>query len=319
MKISKLSVAVAVLMIVQSASVFGQQLQKDKGIVPGTGKLIEEVGDDFEDEKWVFNANFPKVLNNKETALSKNYPIGISANKRWFEGQKRGQPDSVRRVSTPPNGIPGSQGALAIRSLRTGGNHPTHVQQQDDFIADISGRIGEIDVTRAPNVVTRVWLPPIDEWENRTGCHFAYRVGLETNYQPRHRSWDSNDFDGAYWPGMFIHLDSKEGKGASGLDYDSAHIWMKATDDGRKMIGPYITRTGWWTLGMSVTPDGRVHYYAKAGVEDLTEDDHIGSSYPFGHRAKRFRSMFFNVCNGDDGKTWSTEFVIDDPRLYLGR
>ena len=27
--------------------------------------------------------------------------------------------------------------------------------------------------------------------------------------------------------------------------------------------------------------------------------------------------MFFNFCNYNDGRTWSTPFVIDDPRLYV--
>jgi len=85
------------------------------------------------------------------------------------------------------------------------------------------------------------------------------------------------------------------------------------------MRGPQITTSGWWTLGMSVTPDGRVHYYAKAGIEDLTAEDHIGSAYPFGYRAERVRSFFFNVCNGDDGRTWSTEFIIDDPQVFVIR
>ena len=289
-------------------------------VIPGSGTELTEVGDDFEDETWTWNANLPKVLNFKDDTHSKNFPLGAASNGRWYEGQVRGQPDSVRRVETPVGGLTGSTGSLALRSLRTGSSHPGHQQQQDDFIANIAERIGTIQVGRSPSVVTRVWFPPIDEWENRTGCHFAYRVGVETNPHARQQGGLRYDkFEGTYWPGMFIHMDSKEGKGATGNEYDSAYFWMKATDDGRQMRGPQITTTGWWTLGMSLTPDGRVHYYAKPGVEDLTANDHIGSSFPFGYRAERLRSFFFNVCNGDDGKTWSTEFVVDDAKVFTLR
>jgi hypothetical protein len=289
-------------------------------LIPGTGQHLSEVGDDFEDPAWVWNANLPKVLNHDDDTYAKNFPLGISANGRWYEGQVRGQPDSVRRVATPPGGLPGSTGALALRSLRTGTNRPGFRQQQDDFIADIARRVGSIPAGRGPSVVTRVWFPPIDQWEDRTGCHFAFRLGLETSPNARQRGGIRYEkFEGIFWPGMFIHLDSKEGNGATGREYDAAYIWMKATDDGRQMRGPQITQTVWWTLGLSVTPDGRVHYYAKPGIEDLTEEDHAGSAYPFGYRAHRMRSFFFNVCNGDDGRSWSTEFVVDDPQVFVAR
>ncbi len=293
-------------------------------LVPGTGQQILTVGDDFEDPQWQYQPNLPKVYNNKDDALSENHPVGVSANGRWYEGIKRGQPDFVQRVDTPPGGLPGSTGALALRSLRTGSTRPTFQQQQEDFIANVARAHGKIPVSQSPSVVTRVWLPPIDEWENRTGCHFAFRIALET-YPPSprsrgglFRSWEEEDeFDGTYWPGMFIHLDSREGRGATGEEYDRLHIWMKASDSGRRIVGPSIMTSGWWTLGMSLTPDGRVHYFAKPGIEDLTAEDHIASARPFGYQALRFRTFFFNVCNGDDGKTWSTAFVVDDPMVFI--
>jgi hypothetical protein len=287
-------------------------------VVPGTGQVITTVGDDFEDPAWSYQTNLPKVFNNKDHALSENLPLGVSANGRWYEGIKRGQPDVVRRVDTPPNGLPGSTGALALRSLTTGSARPGYQQQQDDFIANVMGLHGAIPASQTPSVVTRVWLPPIDEWENRSGCHFAFRIALETDLNVRSRGIArSSDFDGSYWPGMFIQMESREGRGATGRENDGVYIWMKASDDGKVIRGPQITMTGWWTLGMSVTPDGRVHYYARPGVEDLSEGDLVASAWPFGYRALRFRSFFFNVCNGDDGKTWSTEFVVDDSHVFV--
>ena len=297
------------------------ELQAQYGpVVPGRGQELETVGDDFEDPEWAWNPNLPKVLNHKDDALSENLPLGQSANRRWHEGVKRGQPDFVQRIETPPGGIPGSTGALAIGSLHTGSSRPSFSQQQEDFICNVMGNHGKIPVGQTPSVVARVFLPPIDQWENRSGCHFAFRIGLETTPPSRplfYRKSD-DDFEGIYWPGMFINMDSKEGRGATGEEHDRLYFWMKASNNGRQIRGPQITTTGWWTLGMSITPDGRVHYYAKPGVEDLTEEDHVASAHPFGYRALRFRNFFFNVCNGDDGRTWSTVFVVDDPKVYLG-
>ena len=68
---------------------------------------------------------------------------------------------------------------------------------------------------------------------------------------------------------------------------------------------------------MSFTPDGQVHYYAHPGVDDLTEADHMYSSFPYGTRCMYFDNFFVNVANWDNGKNWSTPWVIDDPAFYV--
>jgi hypothetical protein len=311
--------ATVAALVVFPSSLSGQV--RYQPLVPGTGHEVAGVGDDFEDVTWSYTPNLPKVYNNKDHAVADNFPLGESANARWHEGIKRGQPDVVRRVAPPENGLPGSTGAMLLQSLQTGSSQPGFQQQQDDFIANVVAAIGETPVSQSPSVVTRVWLPPIEEWENRTGCHFAFRISLETdNYARPVRRFGrpaENEFDGTYWPGIFINMNSREGRGGTGRENDELYFWMKASDNGQVIRGPQITSTGWWTLGMSVTPDGRVHYFAKAGVEDLTIEDHIASALPFGYRANRFRTFFFNVCNGDDGKTWSTHFVVDDTRMFV--
>lgn len=292
-------------------------------VVPGTGTKIEKVGDDFEDPAWTYVHRLPKTYNLKDETQRSNGPRGVSKNGRWYEGPKRGQPDYIVRIDTPPNGLPGSTGALALQSIYTGiKNRPSHQQQQDDFICDVAGRFGKIPVSRTPSVVTRVWFPPVEEWENRTGCHFALRIALETYPRPGRGGGlfggpKSEGFDGIYWPGMFVDFESKDGKRATGKESDYAHIRIRSTNRGREYKGIQIDKTGWWTLGMSITPDGQVHYYAKAGIEDLTEEDHLGSHHPYGYRALRFRTFFFNVCNGDDNKTWSTRTIVDDPSVYV--
>jgi hypothetical protein len=54
-------------------------------------------------------------------------------------------------------------------------------------------------------------------------------------------------------------------------------------------------------------------------VDDLTIRDHIASHIPYGYRAEQFNTMFFNITSRDDGKTWSTPWIIDDPAVYVRR
>ena len=122
-----------------------------------------------------------------------------------------------------------------------------------------------------------------------------------------------------YWPGFFLNREIQRDPTGKTAGTDRLYFWMKADSDSRRLNGPEITTLGWWTLGMSVTPDGQVHYFAKPGIDDLTAQDHVASSFPFGYRAARFRSFFYNVCNGDDGRTWSTEFIVDDPKVFVLR
>ena len=69
---------------------------------------------------------------------------------------------------------------------------------------------------------------------------------------------------------------------------------------------------------MSFTPDGRVHYYAHPGVEDLTEDDYITTQNPYSFRCERMDTLFFNVVSGDNGQ-WSTPWVVDDAQVFIAR
>jgi len=287
-------------------------------VVPGTGKKVESVGDDFEDKDWEYTLNSPKSTRNIDDR--ERTPSGESVNARWYEGMKRGQPDIVRRVETPKNGLPGSKGSLLLRSLWTGlPGRPSYRMQQDDFIADVNYRLGaRIPVDRTPSVVVRVFLPPVDTWEDRTGPHFGFRTSLTTTVAKPGGGllFSSNRrVDETYWTGMFIEFESK----TDGGEHDYAYWRLRADESGNDFRSKQITTTGWWTIGMSITPDGMAHYYASPGVDDLTAKDHLTSQYPYGYNAEYMKTFFFNVCNGDDGKTWSTPWVIDDPSVYVVR
>lgn len=287
-------------------------------VIPGTGQKLAQVGDDFENEAWEYLFNVPKGTRDMDE--QDRFPAGEAANGRWYEGMRRGQPDVIRRVPAPEGGLPGSRGALLLQSLWTGiPGQPRNYLGQDDFIADVNYRLaGTIPAARSPSVVVRVFLPPVDTWENRTGPHFGFRAALEANVvksTPGVRFSQSRSETEAYWPGMFIEFQSK----ASERDNDYASLRIRANEKGEDFRSQPITATGWWTLGISITPDGMVHYFASPGPDALTQTDHLGSQYPYGYRAEAFRTFFFNVCNGDDGRNWSTAWVIDDPSVYVAR
>ena len=117
-----------------------------------------------------------------------------------------------------------------------------------------------------------------------------------------------------YWPGFFVLFRSETSKQ---FEKDFAQISFRAQRNGRDHGGPKIYEPGWWTFGMSFTPDGQVHYYAHAGVEDLSEEDHLYSSFPYSTQCLYFDVFFLNVANWDNGKSWSTPWVIDDPAFYV--
>lgn len=287
-----------------------------QAVVPGTGQHINKVGDSFEDPNWTYVFNLPK--SSEEEDSQTRSPGGFSKNGRWFEGAKRGQPDVLKRVPTPEGGLPGSEGSLLMRSLHTGvpGSF-SYSFKQDDLIINTSGRMGgAVSVGRSPSVVVCVCVPPWEQWEQRTGPSFGFRAALQAYKTERKKSrWggSSTKLD-TYWPGMFIHFNKGDGKDRA----DSASLIIRGGPLGHDFNGPKITEPGWWTLGMSFTPDGQVHYYAHAGIDELTAQDRISSQYPYGLSAVQLDAFFFNVVSGDNGQ-WSTPWIIDDPALFLAR
>ncbi|MEW4526630.1 MAG: hypothetical protein ACF8PG_01105 [Maioricimonas sp. JB045] len=290
----------------------------DAQVIPGTGTLLNS--DDFEDESWGYTHNWPK--SSKEEDEQVRYPLGRSTNGRWMESPKRGAPDVIKRVETPAGGLPGSTGAMYLRSRDTGvPGRPRGKQAQDDFI--LQGK--PISMGHSPNFVVRVYLPEWDQWEQRTGVTFGIRAGMQgpkeevksfsSGFLRRFRKSKTVTTQEPFYPGFFIQYncprDSKHTE-------DHAVILIRANQLGHEIPGPKITQTGWWTFGMSMSPDGTCHYYASPGVDPLTASDYITSSVPYGIRANYFNTIFFNVCSADNGQSWSTPWIIDDPQVYYG-
>lgn len=288
-------------------------------VVPGTGVQITQVGDDFEDEEWNFIPNNPK--SSEDIDEKQRMPMGKSTNGRWYEGAKRGHPDIVKRVPTPEGGLPDSSGSLLLKSLQTGiPNAPSNKMHQDDFICNVQYRLGgTVRVDQSPSMTTRVFIPPLDQWEKRNGPHFAFRAAVETTIQETKNKFlfaSTQEKEEIYWPGLFILRGTKN---VNGRATPYAYIRVRADKNGGDFMGPEINETGWWTLGLSFTPDGLVHYFAKPGVEELSREDYIATAMPYGYRCEEVRSFFYNVVNGDNGRDWSTDWIIDDPKFYVAK
>ena len=291
-----------------------------RAVIPGTGSEIVGVADDFEAPNWNYVPRDPK--SSEDIDEEQRQPTGRSTNGRWYEGIKRGHPDVVRRVRTPQGGLEGSAGALLLRSKHTGvPGQPSGEMAQDDFIANVQYRLRrQLSVSEVPSVTTRLYLPPVAEWEHRNGPHFGFRLALETTAMVEKEGLFGIEHEEMgneiYWPGLFIEFESKH---RTGKEHNYAYFRVRSNHRGGDFRGPQITTTGWWTLGMSVTPDGMVHYYASPGVDELTEEDYITSQFPYGYRAERMRTFFYNICSADDARRWSTAFIVDDPKVYVLR
>lgn len=276
-------------------------------IVPGTGKRVANTGDDFEEENWQYSPQLPKSSWNLDKDI--RVPGGISTNRQWVEAAKRGQPDVIKRVETPPGGLEGSKGSMLIQSLHTGvPGRFSYEDQQDDLLHNVAEKVGgEMSVGLTPNCVCRVYIPASSQWERRNGSSFGYRLGLR-GITPRGETEE-------YWPGLFLIMTREKDK--DGKQHDYVRTSVRADGWGRDLSGPAFEPATWCTMGMTTTPDGAVQFFAKAGTDDLTEKDHLGTYHCYSYRATRFQTFFYNVINRDDGRNWSTPWVIDQAMLYV--
>jgi hypothetical protein len=274
--------------------------------IPGTGEFLADCSDNFEDPNWKYVLKLPK--SSSEQDENSRPPGGISSNRLWHEGALRGTPDVVKRIPTPPGGIEGSTGALMFATQRSGiPGKITNKQQQDDLLMKFDRKLGRsISMSWQPSCTVRVYLPAFENWEQRNGPSFGMRADC------RGRKPDGSTEP--YWPGMFWLFRKANGKS---IPEDFAQLTVRSGPRGNDLRNLKATEPGWWTMGMSFTSDGQIHYYARKGVEDLTAEDYLTSQFPYGDRCLSFNNFFFNVANQDNGRSWSTSWVIDDPKIYV--
>jgi hypothetical protein len=267
-------------------------------VIPGTGIRVARTGDDFEAEDWAYYPQHPKSSWNIDKDVRE--PGSNSKNGLWAEGAKRGTPDMVRRVPTPSGGLEGSTGAMMFQTLRSGiPGTLTHQQQQDDLLHNSQATAGSLPVSWSPNCICRVYVPPTKYWEKRDGATFGYRTGLMAHEE--------------YWPGIFLHMEWKPTDGKPG---PLVRSWIRADNHGRDMPSLTFEPETWITMGISHTPDGAVHFFQRAGIEELTKEDCVGSYHCYGWRAHTFQTFFLNVINMDDGRSVSTPWIVDDAYLF---
>ncbi|MCA9069021.1 MAG: hypothetical protein KDA84_08870 [Planctomycetaceae bacterium] len=320
-RMSKLKTLTKGLLLLGAFSALPLSQASAQVVVPGTGYKI--AFDDFEKDGWEFYHNHPKSSEEQDGQV--RHPAGYSNNGMWGEGLKRGQPDYMKTIDTPPGGLAGSKKSLLIRT-RDAGRPGTRSfkMQQDDLIFNTYARTGgPVDIGKTPSFVVRVYFPPFDQWDPVTGTTFGLRGDVSTTkmeevtkrflFIKRKKSVKETEL---YWPGMFVQFNSKKDPQ---YKEDSAFFIIRCDATGKDIVGPQIKQLGWWTLGMTFTPDGRVHYFASPGVNDLTYRDLIATHYPYGNQCEKFNTMFFNITSRDDGRTWSTPWVIDDPAVYVRR
>jgi hypothetical protein len=274
--------------------------------VPGTGVFLQDCSDDFEDESWSYKLNLPKSSHEQDER--QRAPGGMSSNRLWHEGAKRGTPDVVKRIPTPLGGIEGSAGALLFQTKLSGvPGRLSGEQMQDDLLMKFDRRLGRsIPVAWQPSCTVRVYLPPFDQWENRTGPSFGARADC--------RGLTPDGEVEPYWPGLFVLFRSETSRK---FDHDFAELTIRSGPRGNDLRSHKIEEPGWWTMGMSFTSDGAIHFYASPGIDDLTSADHVHSGFPYGYKCQTFNNFFFNVANADNGQSWSTPWVIDDPKIYV--
>ncbi len=275
-------------------------------VVPGSGEFLSDCSDDFEDAYWSYKYYHPK--SSYEQDENQRGPGGRSSNGLWHEGGKRGTPDLVQRVPTPDGGIAGSTGAMMFATKLSGvPGRISNEQQQDDLLMMFNRKLGRsVPVSWQPSCTVRVYLQPFEKWERRNGPSW----GMRCDCQGRKPDGSPDQ----YWPGMFLLFHPGNERAGTA---DHAQLTIRADKYGRDMRSIDINEPGWWTLGVSFSADGQVHYYASPGVDDLTADDYLTSSYPYSYHCLNVNNFFFNVVNWENGRNWSTTWVIDDPQVHV--
>ncbi len=219
------------------------------------------VCDDFEDPSWGYRYNLPKSSHEQDD--KQRSPGGCSSNGLWHEGGKRGTPDLVKRVDTPPGGIEGSTGALLFATKNSGipgrVSNSQHARRPADDVRP-QARSVDSDFLAAELHGSRLFAAVRTNGRIARAPQFGMRAdcrGSKPDGKPEE-----------YWPGMFFLFRSETSRN---IEQDFAKLTIRADRRGHDIRSLDITEPGWWTLGLSFTADGQVHYYASHGVDDLTD------------------------------------------------
>jgi hypothetical protein len=257
----------------------------------GRTERVGNLCDDFENPKWKYN--------HQKHRSSNGFWRG-SAGEKGSDISDRGDPAILERVTPPEDGKSGSTGALKIgTNIPDDDNNPKQEDLRTLYFEEKLKR----KLTRAdqPVFIMRVWLPPFDKW----GEYYSFGFRLEAQ--------SSNTSD-SYYPSIWLKYNNRDGP----------HFFFRIFYlDGSKMryheeYGRPIKQSGWWTLAIAFDEKGTCYYYARPGVDALTEESKIFDDTQFmakyGIRAllmDRVNAGLFSLGYPEEGNI-TPRFVIDD-------
>ncbi len=266
--------------------------------VLGRTKRLCVLCDNFEDKGWSYD-----------------YKNRISSNGLW-RGTNKGEPESLKLITTPPGGREGSAVALEIRTIDNDYNNVNDDNHnQENFITVEFNQKHKQGLTRAdqPVFIVRVWLPSFDQWvdglDQRTG-EFHYSFGFRQ--APR---W-SNTPESEYYPSIWLAYDSR-------IKPQTFFVFRIGTKVTEEVYGGTIKQPGWWTLAIAFDEKGVGHYYACSGIDNPTEKDELFDTTQFrtidgsvNPTMERVAYSFFSLGYPTSNKM-SPRFVIDDYEVWV--
>jgi len=247
--------------------------------------------DDFEDANWHYDYQNHKCYR------------GF-----WRNGSGRGEPELLKRVTTPGGGKSGSVGALEIRTNkieRNDDSDPPGNPGQEDLLTIEFKNLG-CELTRAdqPVFIVRVHLPSFDQW----GDYYWFGFRQETHF--------SSKDDDKYYPSIFLVSNKR-------IRSEPFFRFRIGTGNAKDKDDVAIKQPGWWTLAIAFDENGVGHYYARSGVDIPTEDDKMfdttqfrtndGTANPYmDHVLYGLFSLIYHPLKGNE----SPQFVIDDYEVW---
>lgn len=273
--------------------------------VLGRTDRLDNISDDFEDPNWEYD---------RQNHISSNRFWRGSPGLKGSDKSDRGDPEILERVTPPKDGKTGSTGALKIgTNLPDDDNNPT----QDDlrtlsFEEKLERKLTRID---QPVFIMRIWLPSFDQLEKNH--QFGFRLEAQ-----------SNDTPNSYYPSIWLRYNHILQRKDRNYVFRGSHFFFRIFYlDGSNMkyceeYGGPIKQPGWWTIAITFDENGVCYYYARPGVDALSEENKIFDDIQFNIKSGKKALLMDHVNAGlislgyqKEGNI-SPRFVIDDYEVW---
>lgn len=257
---------------------------------------LDNISDDFEDPNWEYD---------RQNHISSNRFWRGSPGLKGSDKSDRGDPEILDRVTPPKDGKTGSTGALKIgTNIPDDDNNPT----QDDlrtlsFEEKLERKLTRID---QPVFIMRIWLSSFDRLENNH--QFGFRLEAKSNV-------------GWYYPSIWLRYNEVS---------HEIHLVLRIFYlDGNRLTPEHvdldygtIKQHGWWTLAITFDEKGVCYYYARPGVDALSEENKIFDDIQFNIKSDK-KALLMDYVNAGlislgyqkEGNI-SPRFVIDDYEVW---